>query len=71
MKKYHLGLPLLLLFVGAATVFVHDFAYRRVDQGDGQYELGGWISHAGADMVVTTLFIVMTAWLWELVRNEQ
>jgi hypothetical protein len=47
----------LMLATGAVVIFVHDFAYRRVDSGVGQYELGGIISHAGADMVILTVIL--------------
>lgn len=50
--RVHLTAPALIVFTGAFVTFVHDYAYRRV--GGTDYELGGLISHAGTDMLITT-----------------
>lgn len=52
---------LIMLLTGGMAVFVHDFAYRRVDTGEGQYEFGGLISHAGADMIVVTIILTLVS----------
>jgi len=57
-------LPLALLVTGLFITAVHDYAYRRIDQGEGDYELWGAISHAGSDMIVTTLALVTIALFW-------
>jgi hypothetical protein len=55
----------LLMSTGLALLLVHDFAYRRADvTGSGDYEFGGIISHAGADILVVTLIISAMAVLW-------
>lgn len=61
--RHRLALPLLLLTVGAFTTAVHDYAYRRV--GGADYELGGWISHAGTDMLTVTIALALVALIWE------
>lgn len=60
-------LPLVLLFAGLVITTVHDYAYRRVDDGKGDYELGGLVTHAGADMisVAVVLALVALAWNWK------
>lgn len=61
-KRLHL--PLALLAAGLILVAVHDFAYRRVDGGEGDYELGGLVTHAGADMIIVTGILFLIALLW-------
>lgn len=56
-------LALLVLLVGVITTFVHDYAYRRVDTGSGEYELGGLISHAGSDMLVVVFVLTLVVLL--------
>ena len=52
----------LMLLAGGLVTFVHDLAYRRADTANtGDYELGGWITHAGTDMVILTIVLVTTA----------
>lgn len=52
----------LMLISGALVIFVHDFAYRRADtEGTGDYELGGWITHAGTDMIILTIVLAVVA----------
>jgi hypothetical protein len=50
--------------VGAVSIVIHDYAYRRVDGGDGDYEFGGLITHAGADMAIVTAAIALAVWAW-------
>jgi len=55
----------LLFASGLVLLLVHDFAYRRADvTGTGDYEFGGIISHAGADILVTTLILAALSVLW-------
>ncbi len=55
----------LLMTTGLAVLAVHDFAYRRADvTGTGDYEFGGLISHAGADILVVTLILSAVGVLW-------
>lgn len=56
-------LALLLLSVGVIITFVHDYAYRRVDTGSGEYELNGLLSHAGSDMLVVAFVLTLVALL--------
>lgn len=58
-----LGLPGLLFAVGVFVTAVHDYAYWRV--GGDDYELGGWVSHAGTDMLTVTVALTLVALLWE------
>ena len=52
----------LLIVAGGIVVFVHDFAYRRADSaGTGDYELSGWLTHAGTDMFITTIVLAVAA----------
>lgn len=57
-----IALPLLLLVTGLFVTAVHDYAYRRV--GGTDYELGGLVSHAGSDMLITTFALIITASMW-------
>ncbi len=60
-----MSLFLLLIVVGLMVTFVHDYAYRRADiTGDGDYEFGGLLSHAGTDIIVTTLVLALVALMW-------
>lgn len=59
-----LRLFVLLMATGFMVTFVHDYAYRRVDTGEGDYEFGHLISHAGTDMVIVTLVIATVALLY-------
>jgi len=60
-----LYLPLALLVSGLFVTAVHDYAYRRVDTaGEGDYELWGLVTHAGSDMIITTLVLATIALLW-------
>ncbi len=54
----------LLMATGFIVTFVHDYAYRRVDAGEGEYEFGGLLSHAGTDMLITTFVIATVAMLY-------
>ncbi len=55
----------LLMVTGLVVTFVHDYAYRRVDsQATGEYEFGGLLSHAGTDMLITTVVIAIVAMLY-------
>ncbi len=55
----------LLMAVGVAVTFIHDYAYRRADvTGTGDYEFGGLVSHAGTDMLITTAVLAVVAVLW-------
>lgn len=61
----NLRLFALLLATGAAITGVHDFTYRRVDVADeGDYELGGLLTHAASDMVILTLVMAVVALVW-------
>jgi hypothetical protein len=52
----------LMLGAGGIVTFVHDFTYRRADTaGTGDYELGGWITHAGTDMLIVTVVLATIA----------
>jgi len=60
----------LLMVTGVLVTFVHDYAYRRVDdEGSGDYEFGGLISHAGTDMLIITIVIAGVAVLY--MRGER
>lgn len=59
------GLFCTLMAAGIMVTLIHDYAYRRADvAGSGDYEFGGTISHAGADMLITTFAISTVAVLW-------
>lgn len=60
---HRLTLPALLFAVGVFITAVHDYAYRRV--GGDDYELGGWVSHAGTDMLTVTVALALVALVWE------
>lgn len=49
-------------FVGAVATFVHDYAYRR--GGGDDFELGGFVSHAGTDMLIVTGVLIAAALVW-------
>ncbi len=52
----------LLMMTGVVVTFVHDYAYRRADdEGFGDYEFGGLISHAGTDMLIVTTIVATVA----------
>lgn len=54
-----------LMATGFMVTVIHDYAYRRADvTGSGDYEFGGFISHAGSDMLITTFVIAAVAVLW-------
>ena len=53
---------LLLLATGIIATFIHDYAYRR--GGGDDFELGGWISHAGTDMLIVTAALAVVALVW-------
>ena len=61
-RPHRLALPALLFTVGVFVTAVHDYAYRRV--GGDDYELWGFVSHAGSDMLVVTIALTMVALLW-------
>ncbi len=61
----------LLVSTGVVLTFFHDAAYRRADvTGEGDYEFGGLISHAGADILATTLALAVVAVLWTSRRGH-
>ncbi len=61
----------LLMSAGIVVTFVHDYAYRRVaSRATGEYEFGGLISHAGTDMLITTIVISVVAVLYTRSRKE-
>ena len=61
----------LLTTAGLLVLAIHDFAYRRADvTGEGDYEFGGLISHAGADILVTTVVLAVVAVLWTSRRGS-
>lgn len=64
-KRFHL--PLALLAAGLTATVIHDYAYRRVDSGEGDYELWGMVTHAGTDMLFVTgiLFLIAVFWTGE------
>lgn len=63
---------MLLLVTGTALLLVHDFAYRRADvTGTGDYEFGGLVSHAGADILVTTLILSAMGVLYMSLRSRR
>lgn len=62
------GLPILLLIVGTFITFVHDYAYRRT--GGSDFEVGGLISHAGADMLIVTIGLSVAAYMWLKVNKQ-
>lgn len=68
MSRYRVpgaGLFALLVVAGLMITFVHDYAYRRGDvTGTGDYELNGLVSHAGTDILIVTVILAVTAWLW-------
>lgn len=57
-----------LLFAGGFVTFVHDYAYRRT--GGADFEVGGLISHAGADMLITTVAVTIAAVAWIEMRQR-
>ncbi len=60
-----LRLFVLLAVTGVLITFVHDYAYRRADdEGFGDYEFGGLITHAGTDMLILTIIIATAAVLY-------
>lgn len=61
----------LLMVTGVLLTFVHDYAYRRVDRrGFGDYEFNGLITHAGTDMLITTIVIAAVAILYTRSRER-
>jgi hypothetical protein len=61
----------LLMSAGLTILLVHDYAYRRADvTGEGDYELGGLVSHAGTDILLTTFVLAFVAVLWTTRRGE-
>ncbi len=63
---------LVLMAVGFMVMAIHDYAYRRADvTGLGDYEFGGVISHAGTDILITTLVISTVAALWRDQKGRQ
>lgn len=52
-----LVLPWLILKVGFVVTLLHDYFYAKADGT--AYELGGAISHAGADMLILTALIIV------------
>ncbi len=67
------NLPLfaLLLATGLVLMFFHDYAYRRADvTNTGDYEFGGLVSHAGADILATTLVLAGLAVLYVSLRGR-
>jgi hypothetical protein len=60
----NIHLPAVLLIAGLILTVVHDYAYRRVDDGSGDYELGGLISHAGSDMLIVVFVLTAIALFW-------
>jgi len=59
-----LRLPLLLLVAGLVVMGIHDFTYRSV--GGTDFVLGGLISHAGTDILITTAILAGVGLLWEI-----
>lgn len=55
-----------LIFAGVFVTFVHDYAYRRT--GGDDFEVYGLISHAGADMLITTVAVTIAALVWITTR---
>ncbi len=67
--KPHIVGPALIAVTGGFVTFVHDYAYRRV--GGDDYEFGGLISHAGTDMLITTLACTLVALAYLLTTRER
>ncbi len=64
-QRMMVGLFLVLMATGLMVMLIHDYAYRRADAtGTGDYEFGGFISHAGTDILIATLAISAVAILW-------
>lgn len=63
MNKW-IQLPLALFIAGLTATAIHDYAYRRVDNGTGDYELGGLITHAGSDMLIVVMVLVVITLVW-------
>lgn len=62
----------LLAAAGMVVTFVHDYAYRRADvTGTGDYEFGGMVSHAGTDILVTTMILAVVAFFWTNRRSSR
>lgn len=57
------SLPLLLLTSGVFVIGIHDYAYRRVAV-DGDYVFFGLLSHAGADMAILTVTMLVSSAVW-------
>ena len=60
----HIVAPALVATTGAFVTFVHDYAYRRT--GGDDYEVWGLLSHAGADMLVTTFACALVVFAYML-----
>lgn len=60
------ALASLVGILGVTVIIIHDYAYRRADagRGEGDYEFGGLITHAGADMVILSLVLAAGVWAW-------
>ncbi len=59
------GLFLVLMATGFMVTVIHDYAYRRADvTNSGDYEFGGFVSHAGTDILIATFAIAAVAILW-------
>lgn len=58
-----------MLTSGLFLTFVHDFTYRRT--GGDDYELWGYVSHAGSDMLIVTIGSMVTALLWSSSRGPR
>ncbi len=69
-RRHFLKLPatrmfLVLLATGLMVTIIHDYAYRRADiTMTGDYEFGGFVSHAGTDILIATFAISSAAILW-------
>lgn len=60
--KDRLGLVVWLIVAGLFVTFVHEFTYRRT--GGDDYELWGYVSHAGSDMLVVVVASALAGALW-------
>lgn len=58
------------LVTGAILVALHEGLYRRTAApGEADYELGGFITHAGIDMAIAIAIICFVLWVAETWRR--
>lgn len=67
--KDRFGLVVWLIVSGLFVTFVHEFTYRRT--GGDDFELGGYVSHAGTDMLIVMFASTITALLWSSQRGPR